>query len=93
MSSNHSSDCSLHNPQFRSCCCNCRWHVRDFHHCTTPEGSRLRAESGNGCVCSVPRGWICAGFLLSGEGPQAGAHSGWGEHGLCEMHQPKGSDK
>ena len=54
------------------CCCGCRWHIEDFHHCTTV------AESG-GCVCSQHKGWIC----MSPESERA--HSGWGEHGMCEM--------
>lgn len=90
MSSDNPEACGL-SGEFKSCCCNCRYHLRDYHHCATKEGSALRMAFGNdnGCVCSVARGWVCAGFVLSGEDPTAGVHSGWGEHGLCEMHHPK----
>lgn len=89
MSHNDPDACQL-NGEFKSCCCTCRFHIRDYHHCTTPEGSKLRKETGNKCVCSVTRGWICAGFLLSGDdSPECGVHSGWGEHGMCEMHSPR----
>lgn len=89
MSSNHSSDCTLHNPEWRACCCNCRYHLRDYHHCTTPEGSLLRSEKyDNKCVCSVPRGWVCAAFWFAEKPGDGRVHSGWGEHGLCEMHVP-----
>ena len=63
------------------CCCNCRWHIEDLHHCTT--AWKMRKEKG-GCVCSEHKGWICMPPELEG------AHSGWGEHGLCEMHETKG---
>ena len=64
-------------PTFGSCCCGCMYHVEDFHHCTTVEGS-------DHCVCSEHKGWIC----MPPDSP--GAHSGWGEHGLCELWTPKG---
>lgn len=60
------------------CCCNCAHHIRDYHHCTT--AWELREQHG-GCVCSVPKGWICRPPEFDGH-----AYSGWSEHGLCEMH-------
>lgn len=82
MSDNAPEACMLES-EFKSCCCNCRYHVRDYHHCTTPEGSKLREETGNQCVCSVPRGWICIGMMFEpGERDEGRAHSGWGEHGM-----------
>lgn len=58
------------------CCCNCKFHVQDFHHCaTTGQGADGK------CVCSNPKGWICMPPEMDR------AHSGWPEHGLCEMHQ------
>ena len=61
-----------------ACCCNCIHHLRDNHHCTTAH--ELREKKG-GCVCSEPKGWICAPPEFEGT-----AHSGWTEHGMCEMH-------
>lgn len=58
------------------CCCNCKHHIRDYHHCTTTG----RTADGQ-CSCSLPRGWICMPPEFSGT-----AHSGWTEHGMCEMH-------
>lgn len=93
MSHNDAASCQLHGP-FKSCCCNCRFHLRDYHHCTTMEGWLLRSEQyANKCVCAVPKGWVCAGFVMSGESPGAGVHSGWGEHGMCEMHSPISENK
>lgn len=69
--------CHLAGP-FRQCCCNCKHHLQDFHHCTTAWDMR---ESHGGCVCSVPKGWICYGT--------GRAHSGWPEHSIgCEMYSP-----
>ena len=60
------------------CCCNCRFRLTDNHHCTTSPD--LVAELGR-CVCSLPKGFICAPPEFDGR-----VHSGWSEHGLCEMH-------
>jgi hypothetical protein len=60
-----------------SCCCNCKNHYEDFNHCTTG------GKNGNGGVCSEHKGWI---RLISCEGETPRAHSGWSEHGMCEMH-------
>jgi hypothetical protein len=59
------------------CCCTCRWHIEDFHHCTTIDRSKFADKD---CVCSLHKGWIC--FPLA----EGRAHSGWTEHGICEMH-------
>ncbi|HEY5588398.1 MAG TPA: hypothetical protein VIK86_05515 [Candidatus Paceibacterota bacterium] len=64
-----------------SCCCNCANHYEDFYHCTTTEKSDI---IGDGCVCSVHKGWICIPPL--GESKKI-AHSNCGEHGMCEMHE------
>jgi hypothetical protein len=38
-------------------------------------------EAAGGCVCGIAKGWICAP-------PESDrAHSGWTEHGICEMHE------
>ena len=58
------------------CCCTCRHHIRDFHHCTT-----VQSRPQDKCVCSQPKGWICMPPELEA------AFSGWTEHGLCEMHE------
>lgn len=60
------------------CCCNCRFHLRDHHHCTTA-GDDIK-PAANDCKCSVPKGWVCA----PPEFPVV--YSGWSEHGMCEMH-------
>lgn len=59
------------------CCCSCRYHLEDFHHCTT----MLDRPTPGFCVCNQHKGWIC-----SVEANYNGHyHSGWSEHGLCEM--------
>ena len=73
-----SKDCCL--PEYKSCCCTCRFHIADFHHCTTAWEMR---EQHGGCVCSVQKGWIC-----TGPEPE-GMYSGWPEHGRCEMWMEK----
>lgn len=74
-------------PNKDRCCCNCRYHVEDFYHCSATQGTEaesLRTMSGK-CVCNQHRGWICIGMLVQG----GNAHSGWSEHGMCEIHDWK----
>ena len=72
-----------------SCCCNCQYHKQDFYHCTTIDRIAYSIATNKpapaGCVCSLHKGWICTGM----EGEGGGAHSGWSEHGMCEMHMRK----
>ena len=63
------------------CCCNCRYHIQDYYHCTTVEVPGRRPL----CFCKFPKGWIC--YIFDQEG--ATAHSGWSEHGECECHEFK----
>jgi len=75
----NNADCMLLNPSLDSvarqqCCCNCKHHHVDYHHCTIS-----KKKSDVGCVCSNPRGWICSGT--------GRMHSGWSEHGLCECYE------
>ena len=62
-------------PCDKNCCCNCLNHFEDWKHCCT-EPDR---KSGDRCVCSELKGWIC---MTDG----TRAHSGWSEHGICELH-------
>lgn len=64
--------------EWNECCCTCKHHLQDFHHCTTKPGR----QPGT-CVCSEPKGWICMPPDFDR------AHSGWSEHGLCELHTPR----
>jgi hypothetical protein len=63
-----------------ACCCNCKFHLKDFLHCTTVK--RDEPE----CVCNTPKGWICVGL-------EDRAYSGWSEHSMCEMHMFKPTNK
>jgi len=56
-----------------ACCCNCKWHIRDYSHPDT-----------NGKPISIQRGWIC----FAPEFDDC-VFSEWSEHGLCEMHEIK----
>ena len=69
------------------CCCNCQHHVPDYYHCTID--TQLRDHTG-GCVCSIQKGWICAGFAhMEGESRYI---SNWPEHSVgCELYTPKDS--
>lgn len=64
-------------PTLGHCCCGCRWHIEDFHHCTT-------VKERDHCVCSEHKCWICLAPEMDGF-----AYSGWSEHGMCEMWMPK----
>lgn len=71
------SDCTIEGIGAGRCCCNCLYRLTDYEHCTT--NPTLRGEGG--CICNVPKGFICAPPEFDGR-----VHSGWHEHGLCEMH-------
>lgn len=77
------SGCYLNSEPFKQCCCNCASHLEDCYHCTVnPE---IREGTKSDCICSIRKGWICAGFADGGR-----AHSGWPEHAVgCEMYTPK----
>lgn len=57
--------------EFGTCCCNCRNRIDDYSH-----------ELTDGRPCTEPRGWVCVGMVGMDDG---GAHSGWSEHGMCEL--------
>lgn len=71
------------------CCCNCEYHLVDYHHCTTIDRQAVAAQTGSlpfvGCVCLIPKGWICC----PPDDENKMCYSGWSEHGMCEMHQFK----
>ena len=68
---------------YGECCCNCVYHLADYHHCTTPWELRTGPDGEDkGCVCGIQKGWVCAPEGLGGR-----VHSGWTEHGICEMHR------
>lgn len=58
------------------CCCNCKSHHADNHHCLT------MVRHDDKCVCDRRKGWIC-----STDGTRM--HSGWDAHGMCELYRPK----
>lgn len=66
-----------------SCCCNCRWHARDYRHCSH---DRKPGEPRVGCICGEQKGWVCLAPEFVAEDGTARVHSNWSEHGLCEMH-------
>lgn len=65
-----------HNESIKQCCCDCKYHLKDFHHCGTND---ILQKHLNMCICDVPKGFICT---VNGV-----AHSGWWEHSAgCEMY-------
>jgi len=64
--------CSIE--EWGGCCCNCKNHLEDFHHCCTVEG-RLPGT----CHCNKHKGWICQ--------VEDHAYSGWTKHGYCELYR------
>ena len=65
--------------QFKDkCCCNCQHHLQDFYHCTTDWQRHISEQR---CICNEPKGWICASEAVE----NGHYHSGWTEHGMCEM--------
>lgn len=72
--------------EHHQCCCNCRYHLKDNYHCTIHK--ELRASSGDNCVCSFRKGWICVGMFFE-DHENGRAHSEWPEHSIgCEMYLP-----
>ena len=77
------STCNL--SESNRCCCTCANHHEDFHHCTTNADLRNQQPKEPGksaCICNIHKGWVC--FIPGGR-----LHSGWSEHGICEMHLNK----
>lgn len=62
--------CQLENMQ--GCCCQCHWRLTDHSHPDT-----------DGKSMSEKRGYICIAFTQM-EAMDV-AHSGWSEHGMCEL--------
>lgn len=81
-----SQHCYLGTEPLFQCCCNCKHHWPDNHHCTTKPA--LRKKMDNKCICSVQKGWICVGMRME-DGGKGAVHSGWPKHSIgCEMYQP-----
>lgn len=78
---NNKCDKGWHNGE---CCCNCKNHYKDMHHCNTEPKPLDYDKNNHKCVCSIQKGWIC---LISFEGERPHAYSGWGEHGYCEFYK------
>lgn len=76
---------ACHLPEYEACCCTCKHRATDYEHCTT---TKLDRVIGSDCFCSIPKGFVCTvGFHID---PINGkVHSGWSEHGLCELHEEK----
>lgn len=79
--------------EFKACCCTCKHRLIDYHHCTTTGqcGDKSGFKPGEpielNCICSRPRGYICAAGIAYGENGRV--YSGWSEHGMCELHEKK----
>ena len=69
--------------RWKACCCNCKYHVRDYHHCATT------GQKDGKCVCSQLRGFACIVCLDPALSDSPRIHSGWSEHGMCELHEPR----
>lgn len=81
------------------CCCNCRFHVADYYHCTTKPELRDELERLYGHL-NPPQSDTLPGPIIKHIGcicgiqkgwvclaPEFdGVHSDWDEHGMCEMH-------
>lgn len=76
--------CQSNAPVFSGCCCECKFHLQDFYHCSsTPRPLDASGALIPNCVCGIPKGWICMAPDTSR------VHSGWTEHGLCETFQAR----
>ncbi len=49
-------DCTLNDPEWKQCCCNCQFHRPTYESCTT--NTKLRDEKQT-CICGVQNGWAC----------------------------------
>lgn len=79
--------CGLNDPDWRQCCCNCKFHRPvHFHCCTNPkptEEQKKAAGIEGGCVCGVQKGWACVT-------PDLRIHDNWPLHNIgCELYDPK----
>lgn len=78
--------------EWKQCCCNCRWHVKDCYHCTTDMDLRKQIEEKTGksvCICNIQKGWACIAPFEDEPGPQR-VHTNWPEHSLgCELYSGK----
>lgn len=61
-------------PGIGQCCCNCLYHIPDMGHPGT-----------DGKSISTQRGWTCTVGLFTELSQNPYIHSGWSEHGGCEM--------
>lgn len=90
------SKCWMDDPEWKQCCCTCRFHLADHYHClhVTPmeklnlvDMPRAKHKSifgekmSDACDCSIQRGWICAPPDFYPK-----AYSNWPEHSVgCEL--------
>ncbi len=80
-------------PNYNQCCCTCKNHYEDLTHCATTPKKQMYDENGKykGCNCFKHKGWICMKEVFNDRTQETAimAHSGWTEHGLCELYIPK----
>lgn len=77
------SACTLTDPDFPQCCCNCKLHLTDYKHCT------IHAHPPGQCVCNEVKGFVC--LIFADEGI---VHSEWPEHMCgCEGYYPRHDHK
>lgn len=80
MSTTAPTACQLTAEPFSQCCCNCRFRLTDYKHCS------IHGQPAGKCVCSEVKGYICTGLL--GEGGRA--HSEWPKHSCgCELYDAR----
>lgn len=74
--------CTLTDPDWKQCCCNCQFHMPVTHHCGV--SPREVKELAGGCCCRVQKGWACVP-------PGAGrVFDNWNEHSIgCELYTAK----
>ena len=74
-----SEDCQL--PEYKACCCTCKYHATVNRHCSVDR------KTDEGCVCGEVKGYACLLQAVVTEGRKPCVFDGWGEHGMCEMHE------
>lgn len=84
--------CTLHDPEWNQCCCNCvHHHAVHYNCCTRPKPSQKKREAAGvaaegRCVCRVRKGWAC----MPPWGPEARIYDRWPEHSVgCEEYKAK----
>ena len=74
-------ECTLNDPEWSQCCCQCVYRVPTHYHCSFPP-ARTDKDKGK-CGCEKQVGWACVA-------PELRVYVNWPEHKCgCELFTDK----